>query len=49
MGIDFSTGLRSLYSGWRRENKKYLFLTNASERSPQELSDKLRRLGVNVE
>jgi len=34
---------------WLNENdKKYLFLTNSSERSPQELHEKLLRLGINV-
>lgn len=28
--------------------KKYLFLTNASERTPRELHEKLERLGINV-
>ncbi len=30
------------------ENKRYLFLTNSSERSPKELHQKLRRLGLDV-
>ncbi|HOD92546.1 MAG TPA: HAD-IIA family hydrolase [Clostridia bacterium] len=35
---------------WLKDNdKKYLFLTNSSERSPRELSQKLGRLGINVE
>ena len=29
--------------------KKYLFLTNSSERTPRELAEKLARLGVRVE
>ena len=29
--------------------KKYLFLTNASERTPKELHEKLKRLGITVE
>lgn len=34
---------------WLNENdKKYLFLTNSSERSPRELSEKLSRLGIEV-
>ena len=34
---------------WLEENKrKYLFLTNSSERSPKELHEKLARLGVEV-
>jgi NagD protein len=28
--------------------KKYLFLTNSSERTPKELHEKLKRLGINV-
>ena len=31
-----------------REGKRYLFLTNSSERSPLELSQKLERLGIKV-
>lgn len=31
-----------------REGKKFLFLTNSSERSPAELSQKLSRLGIEV-
>ncbi len=34
---------------WLENSKKnYLFLTNSSERSPRELAEKLRRLGLNV-
>eukprot|EP00474_Spongospora_subterranea_P002934 CRZ03392.1 hypothetical protein [Spongospora subterranea] len=33
----------------QRSNKKFLFLTNASERSPKELQEKLFRMGINVE
>ena len=34
---------------WLNENdKQYLFLTNSSERSPQELHEKLLRLGIEV-
>ena len=32
----------------KRENKDYLFLTNSSERSPRELSQKLSRMGLDV-
>ena len=31
-----------------KNNKKYLFLTNSSERSPRELAQKLGRLGITV-
>jgi len=33
----------------KRENKKFLFLTNSSERTPKELQEKMRRLGIDVE
>ncbi|ADK82331.1 HAD-IIA family hydrolase [Sediminispirochaeta smaragdinae] len=32
----------------QRENKRFLFLTNSSERSPKELHQKLARMGVDV-
>ena len=32
-----------------QEKKEFLFLTNSSERTPQELRDKLRRLGIEVD
>jgi NagD protein len=32
----------------QREQKKFLFLTNSSERSPRELHQKLARLGLDV-
>ena len=35
---------------WLKDNdKRYLFLTNSSERSPRELSQKLERLGLEIE
>lgn len=33
----------------KKENKKFLFLTNSSERSPRELQQKLNRLGMDVD
>ena len=37
------------FVGWlAREGKKFLFLTNSSERSPKELQQKLARLGLEV-
>lgn len=33
----------------KRENKRFLFLTNSSERAPRELQEKLRRLGLDVD
>lgn len=32
----------------KREEKRFLFLTNASERTPRELQEKMKRLGVDV-
>ena len=35
---------------WLRDNdKKFLFLTNSSERSPRELAQKLMRMGLEVD
>lgn len=42
-------GAKDFIQWLKKENKKFLFLTNSSERSPQELAEKLRRLGVDVE
>jgi len=37
------------FVNWLQENnKKFLFLTNSSERSPRELAEKLSRMGLNV-
>mmetsp|Transcript_11085 Transcript_11085/g.45203 ORF Transcript_11085/g.45203 Transcript_11085/m.45203 type:complete len:467 (-) Transcript_11085:52-1452(-) len=37
------------FISWLQENqKKYLFLTNSSSRSPAELSQKLKRMGIDV-
>jgi NagD protein len=37
------------FLSWLEESgKKYLFLTNSSERTPRELHEKLKRLGINV-
>ncbi len=38
------------YVNWlKNTNKKYIFLTNSSERSPRELQQKLERLGLDVD
>lgn len=42
-------GVERFIDWLHRENKKYLFLTNSSERSPRELKEKLSRLGLDVE
>jgi len=42
-------GASELVDWLKRREKKFLFLTNSSERSPAELSQKLARLGISVE
>jgi NagD protein len=42
-------GAAELVEWLRRRDKRFLFLTNSSERSPVELSQKLARLGIGVE
>jgi ribonucleotide monophosphatase NagD (HAD superfamily) len=33
----------------KKEGKKFLFLTNSSERTPKELQEKMSRLGIDLE
>ncbi len=42
-------GVKEFVKWLKKENKRFLFLTNSSERTPQELQEKLHRLGINVE
>jgi len=41
-------GVKEFIDWLKKENKKFLFLTNASERTPKELKDKLKRMGIDV-
>ena len=41
-------GVTEFVSWMERSGKQYLFLTNASERTPRELHEKLKRLGIEV-
>lgn len=41
-------GVNEFLSWMENSGKKYLFLTNASERTPKELHEKLKRLGIIV-
>lgn len=41
-------GVPAFLSWLEEAGKKYLFLTNSSERTPKELHEKLKRLGLNV-
>ena len=42
-------GVKEFVDWLYRENKNFLFLTNASERSPKELQQKLKRMGLDVD
>jgi NagD protein len=42
-------GVKEFVEWLIKEQKPFLFLTNSSERTPQELRDKLKRLGVEVD
>lgn len=42
-------GIPDFIAWLEKEGKKYLFLTNSSERTPKELQEKLKRLGLKVE
>jgi len=42
-------GAKRFVNWLKSENKKFLFLTNSSERSPRELKEKLDRLGISVD
>lgn len=46
---DLLPGAKEFVDWLYRENKQFLFLTNSSERSPLELSQKLARMGLQVE
>jgi NagD protein len=41
-------GVAEFLEWLEKSGKKYLFLTNSSERTPRELHEKLQRLGINV-
>ena len=47
-GNQLLNGVREFVDWMQRENKKFLFLTNASSRSPRELKQKLLRMGLDV-
>jgi NagD protein len=48
-GNELLKGAREFVEWMEENNKAFLFLTNSSERSPLELSQKLSRLGIDVE
>ncbi len=41
-------GVKAFIEWLQRENKRFLFLTNSSERSPRELQQKMSRLGISI-
>jgi NagD protein len=47
-GNELLPGVKEFIGWLNRNSKSYLFLTNSSERSPKELNQKLKRLGVDV-
>jgi len=42
-------GVKKFVDWLKAEKKRFIFLTNSSERTPKELQEKLSRLGVNVD
>ena len=48
-GNNLLPGARKFIDWLKANDKKFLFLTNSSERSPRELSQKLKRLGLDVD
>ncbi|NMB94999.1 MAG: HAD family hydrolase [Clostridiaceae bacterium] len=48
-GNHLLNGVSDFVNWLKSENKKFLFLTNSSERSPKELEQKLKRLGLDVD
>ena len=47
-GNQLLPGVKEFVEWLNREDKKFLFLTNSSERSPKELRQKLMRMGLDV-
>ena len=48
-GDQLLPGAQTFVEWLKKESKKFLFLTNSSEKSPRELKEKLDRLGIQVE
>ena len=47
-GNQLLPGVKEFYDWLVKNNKHFIFLTNSSERSPKELQQKLKRLGLDV-
>lgn len=48
-GNNLLPGAKEFVNWLKEEHRRFLFLTNSSERSPRELAEKLSRLGIEVE
>jgi len=48
-GNNLLPGAKEFVEWLQRENKKFLFLTNASGKTPEELQQKLQRMGLDVD
>jgi NagD protein len=48
-GNQLLSGAAEFVQWLKKESKKFLFLTNSSERSPRELRQKLERMGIDVD
>ena len=48
-GNNILPGVKEFVEWLQSENKRFLFLTNSSERSPRELQQKLARMGLDVD
>ncbi|MBE5770375.1 MAG: HAD family hydrolase [Clostridiales bacterium] len=48
-GNQLLPGVKEFVAWLQREKKRFLFLTNSSERSPRELAQKLSRMGMDVD
>lgn len=48
-GSELIPAAKTFFEWLQKNNKEYLFLTNSSERSPRELSQKLSRMGLEVD
>ena len=42
-------GVKEFVNWLKTEEKRFVFLTNSSERTPKELKEKLKRLGIEVD
>jgi NagD protein len=48
-GYKLLPGAKEFVDWLKNSNKKFMFLTNSSERTPEELQEKLKRMGIEVD